>query len=122
MLNPIPSYESDYVSCDYVVPKGQHCAWKCPGCGPPTYAADGACPCKCAERYPGIPSYVAADPELFPDPLPGFDLMNNYQRYAIEDTLVVPSQVPAGEYVLGWRWDAEQTSQVWSSCADITIV
>ena len=28
----------------------------------------------------------------------------------------------AGEYVLGWRWDCEMSSQVWSSCADITIV
>ena len=27
-----------------------------------------------------------------------------------------------GDYVLRWRWDAEQTSQVWSSCADITVV
>jgi len=23
--------------------------------------------------------------------------------------------------VLGWRWDAELTAQVWSACADITI-
>ena len=63
MVNPIPSYQSDYVSCDYVVPPGQHCSFKCPGCGAPTWAADGACPCKCAEQYPGIPSYVAADPQ-----------------------------------------------------------
>ena len=24
----------------------------------------------------------------------------------------VPADLPAGDYVLGWRWDCEQTSQV----------
>ena len=42
--------------------------------------------------------------------------------FAVEDELRVPRELPAGEYVLGWRWDAEMTSQVWSTCADITIV
>jgi hypothetical protein len=27
-----------------------------------------------------------------------------------------------GEYVLSWRWDCEQTPQVWTSCADISVV
>jgi len=121
-LNPIPSYQSDYVSCDYVVPPGEHCKWSCPGCGPPTYAADGACPCRCAEKYPGIPKYVAADPTIFPDPLPGFDKMETFKSYAVEDTVKVPINLPPGDYVLGWRWDCEQTSQIWASCADITIV
>lgn len=40
--------------------------------------------------------------------------------YNIQDKVVVP-QVPAGEYVLSWRWDAEQTKQVWSHCSDVTI-
>ena len=26
-----------------------------------------------------------------------------------------------GEYVLSWRWDCEQTNQVWNSCADIRV-
>merc|ERR1711879_648388 len=26
-----------------------------------------------------------------------------------------------GEYVLSWRWDCEETDQVWNSCADIVI-
>jgi hypothetical protein len=30
--------------------------------------------------------------------------------------------LPAGEYVLSWRWDVEQSPQVWANCADITIV
>ena len=104
------------------MPKGQHCNWTCAACGPPLYAADGACPCKCHERYPGIPEYVGADPTLFPEPLPGFSSDVAYRTYAVEDTLVVPDDIPPGDYVLGWRWDCEMTSQVWSSCADITIV
>jgi len=32
-----------------------------------------------------------------------------------------PAAIPAGDYVLGWRWDAEMTSQIWQSCSDITI-
>merc|ERR1719265_2097776 len=41
--------------------------------------------------------------------------------FGIVDKVVVP-QVPPGDYVLGWRWDSEQSSQVWSVCADVTIV
>eukprot|EP00658_Telonema_sp_P-2_P044223 TRINITY_DN32077_c0_g1_i2.p1 TRINITY_DN32077_c0_g1~~TRINITY_DN32077_c0_g1_i2.p1 ORF type:complete len:278 (+),score=35.95 TRINITY_DN32077_c0_g1_i2:96-929(+) len=40
----------------------------------------------------------------------------------IVDEVVVPTNVAVGKYVLGWRWDAEQTSQVWSGCADIELV
>jgi hypothetical protein len=27
-----------------------------------------------------------------------------------------------GAYVLSWRWDAEQTEQVWAQCGDVEIV
>ena len=27
-----------------------------------------------------------------------------------------------GEYVLRWRWDAEQNPQIWTHCADVTVV
>eukprot|EP00038_Savillea_parva_P007780 m.172466 g.172466 ORF g.172466 m.172466 type:complete len:355 (-) comp13543_c0_seq1:746-1810(-) len=36
------------------------------------------------------------------------------------DELHVPN-VPAGDYVLGLRYDAESTSQIWTQCADIAI-
>lgn len=39
----------------------------------------------------------------------------------IIDWLRVPTDIQPGEYVLGWRWDGEQSSQIWSSCADVTI-
>jgi len=40
----------------------------------------------------------------------------------IVDTLVVPEELQAGEYVLGWRWDCEESTQVWSNCADVTLI
>jgi hypothetical protein len=41
---------------------------------------------------------------------------------SLVDGLRIPSDLPAGEYVLGWRWDVEETAQVWASCADVSIV
>ena len=38
------------------------------------------------------------------------------------DVLRVPEETRPGAYVLGWRWDVEETAQVWSSCSDITVV
>merc|ERR1712151_282685 len=40
-------------------------------------------------------------------------------NYEMVDTLKVPAET--GEYLLSWRWDTEQKSQVWSGCADIVI-
>ena len=119
MRMPVP--DTDVHPCDYVVPAGTHCfntsSRFCPGCGAPWYAADGACPTPC-NVFPGLPENAAADEAFFPNPLPGLD----FHEFAIEDDLLVPADLPAGEYVLGWRWDCEMTSQVWSSCADITVV
>lgn len=40
--------------------------------------------------------------------------------FGIVDKVLVPN-VPAGDYVLSFRWESEQTPQVWSSCSDVTI-
>jgi len=40
-------------------------------------------------------------------------------KFSVMDELKVPNT--PGEYVLGWRWDCEETDQVWLSCADIVI-
>ena len=116
MRMPVPN--TDTHPCDYNVTDGTHCHAGCPGCRAPWWAADSACPTNCALQFPGTPKMASADPDVFPDPLPGAD----FHSYAIEDDLLVPADLPAGEYVLGWRWDAEMTSQIWSSCADITVV
>jgi hypothetical protein len=46
-------------------------------------------------------------------------VQEKYMPY-IKDFVVVPD-VPEGHYVLSWRWDCEQTPQVWNSCSDIYI-
>ena len=39
--------------------------------------------------------------------------------FQLVDQLRVPDQ--KGEYVLSWRWDCENSPQIWGNCADITI-
>lgn len=46
-------------------------------------------------------------------------LVGSSNAFSIVDEIQVPNT--PGEYVLGWRWDCEQTDQVWNSCADIVI-
>ena len=55
----------------------------------------------------------------YPPPLKGAE--GNDHTHAVKDVLKVPSDLPAGKYVLGWRMDCEATAQVWSNCADITL-
>merc|ERR1711939_136491 len=38
---------------------------------------------------------------------------------SVMDEIHVPNKL--GDYVLSWRWDCEETDQVWNSCADIVI-
>jgi len=55
----------------------------------------------------------------------GFDeftqgfLVGSGNKFSVMDEINVPNK--PGEYVLGWRWDCEETDQVWNSCADIVI-
>merc|ERR1712166_1327030 len=117
-LNPFPNVRTD--PCDYNVTlhdgADHHCKFSCPGCGAPLYAADASCPDVCSKHYPGTPD--GRKPTLpFPNPIPGIDT----HSFAVEDTVVVPADITAGEYVLGWRWDCDHSSQVWNTCADITI-
>jgi hypothetical protein len=58
-------------------------------------------------RPPHAPSVLAKNPPA--------------GSYSVEDALKVPTDIAPGDYVLGWRWDCEKTSQIWSSCSDITI-
>lgn len=42
--------------------------------------------------------------------------------YSIVDEVKVPADLEPGDYVLSWRWDAEQSPQIWQNCADVTLV
>jgi hypothetical protein len=39
----------------------------------------------------------------------------------IVDKVRVPKVTP-GKYVVSFRWESEQTPQIWSTCSDVTIV
>jgi hypothetical protein len=52
---------------------------------------------------------------------PGQTGGSNFE-YSMIDQVRVPASIMAGEYILSWRWDCEETPQVWNSCADVTIV
>jgi hypothetical protein len=39
--------------------------------------------------------------------------------FAIVDRVVLPST--PGTYLLSWRWDSEQTGQIWANCADVIL-
>ena len=54
----------------------------------------------------------------FPEPCDGECLR---QSPSVLDVVKVPYVKP-GKYVVGFRYDCDATAQVWSNCADITIV
>merc|ERR1719278_303918 len=39
-----------------------------------------------------------------------------------KDLVVVPTTLPLGDYVLGWRWDSAGGNQVWVSCSSVRLV
>lgn len=60
------------------------------------------------------------------DPLCGNNRTCNQQHcgkvmdFQIVDKIKVP-QLPEGEYVVSFRWDCEQTPQIWSQCSNVKI-
>lgn len=40
----------------------------------------------------------------------------------IVDKVVIPKNLAAGDWVLNWRMDQEESNQIWQSCADLKIV
>ena len=58
------------------------------------------------------------------EPIPGLEGVfgRGPFNYSVVDLVAVPSSLAPGPYVLSWRWDAEQTKQVWSQCSDVVVV
>jgi len=54
-------------------------------------------------------------------PMPFDGLTANTWDFSMVEHLHVPVDVPAGEYLLSWRWDCESSPQVWFSCADVIV-
>lgn len=65
------------------------------------------------------PSGVPANWTNFPYPAPG---TSDIMSFTIGDSLRIPPHIGAGEYLFQWRWDSEQTPQVWGACSDVTII
>ena len=45
-----------------------------------------------------------------------------YIYLEIVDLVRVPASLAPGNYMLQWRWDCEESDQVWASCADIEVI
>jgi len=43
-------------------------------------------------------------------------------HWAFKDLVEVPEDLEPGEYVLSFRWDCQQSPQVWNSCSNIQIL
>lgn len=50
------------------------------------------------------------------------NMMSGGFPFSIMDLVEIPQDLPAGGYLLSWRWDSEQSAQVWQSCADVELV
>jgi len=42
--------------------------------------------------------------------------------WTVMDEVMVPEDIEPGDYVLSFRWDCEQTPQVWNACSNIRIL
>ena len=79
--------------------------------------------------YGGFNSKVC-DELQFPEPAPGLsgfgvlikDPKNALFKFNIIDKVQIPFELEPGEYVLSFRWDCEQTPQIWNGCATIKLV
>lgn len=74
----------------------------------------------CAE--PQFPPPLGCDKDCWGYIGPGSASPSAHALPTIIDHLVVPEGLTPGDYILGWRWDCEQTPQVWASCADVVVV
>lgn len=49
------------------------------------------------------------------------DAIGDLPQMEIVDKVHIPDDLTPGNYVLGWRWDCEESTQVWASCSDVVI-
>lgn len=48
------------------------------------------------------------------------EFKQHFFDFGIVDQVEVPD-VPEGDYIISFRWDCEQTPQIWTQCSDVTI-
>jgi len=47
--------------------------------------------------------------------------VHNPNNWQVKDKIILPDNLPVGEYLLSWRWDCYMADQIWSNCADVEI-
>merc|ERR1712000_211471 len=74
------------------------------------------------EPLPGVSSYLG--PFLIDEQHGTHVTSTGFEglSYSIVDNVKVPSDIETGDWLLSFRWDAEQSAQIWQSCADIRIM
>jgi hypothetical protein len=75
-------------------------------CGAGSSKAHGACP-DGTEFYPAVSGHSGFGKDV-PD-------------WSIMDRVVIPEDLEEGDYLLSWRWDCEESTQVWQNCADVHL-
>jgi len=76
------------------------------------------------------PNYNCDQGTQFPPPAPGlFGYGENHLtpgdpsfNWSLMDEVWIPEDLEPGAYTLSFRWDCEQTSQIWSGCASVELV
>ena len=72
---------------------------------------------------PGVPAAGGLQPDLL-----GYQKNGRYshgskvtEQPAIVDRVLIPKDLAPGPYVVSWRWDCEQTAQIWAGCGDVVV-
>lgn len=121
MKNPIPPCDGPYGGAQYCMPAVEggppSCDCSKPQWEPPLPGLFGFGIGHCAFPDPRTPSGVNSKCSV--KELAALErtfLGNNYV-----DQVQVPADLPPGDYVISFRWDCEQTPQIWATCGDIKI-
>lgn len=85
----------------------------------PLPVCDETAACKAAEQHP-TPTGHSPQEGAAPCECSGSGVGDLYTLEVV-DALRLPASLAPGEWVLGWRWDCEESTQVWASCSDVTI-
>lgn len=101
------------------------CAW-CNGGDDSAWVEQEFCIGYCDGAENGFESCPTGTSQ-FPEPVKGISGMGESTKnppwnFSVMDFVRVPKDAAPGRYLLSWRWDCEQNSQIWQNCADIEIV
>ena len=76
--------------------------------------------CRNQKTHPGDSPFHPSVEGAYPCECSGWGVGDLHQ-VEIVDKLRIPDRLASGKYILGWRWDCEESTQVWNSCSDVTI-